>query len=250
MTSQFDFENSQVQKELLGSSFVKGETTIIAAGPPFLNYMGLVDYGVLGQPNNFVFGSEATSNAAFRGAAAMGGVPIFPIGVVENANLGSVRELRRIAEIGSKRFHFVSGRTRSQVSIARVLFHGPSLLRVLYAYVDRERFDIGGKWSSLLTEADRLFPDIDNTKITKAPGYADFFCNLDSPLFDIPFGLLFYMEDSKGQPYGAFYCKEAYINSHQMNIGASATVIAEGVTVQFDEMVPIDVGADPVNTIR
>lgn len=246
MASSFDFETSQVQKELIGSSFVKGETTIIAAGPPYLNYMGLVDYGILGSNNNFTFDGSPDESSAFRGAARLGAVPIFPIGVIENANLSSVKQLRRIAEVGSKRFHFVNGRTINQLSIARVLFHGPSLLRVLYAYVDKRRFETGGKFGQLLESADLLYDEIDDTKVVHTPGYADFFTNLDSNLFDIPFGLMIYMEDSKGNPYGAFYCSESYIQTHQMSIGASATIIAEAVTVQFDRVIPIDIGAIPI----
>jgi hypothetical protein len=53
---------------------------------------------------------------------------------------------------------------------------------------------------------------------------------------------MFYMEDSKKTPYGAFYCTECYINAHQFNIGASSDVIGEAVTIQFDRALPIGIG--------
>jgi len=244
-SSAFDFENNQVQRELLGSNFLKGETTIIAAGPPFLNFMGIT--------NNISPGSGGESRRTdvpspgrpYFGAADLGGVPVFPIGVIENANIVQQRQLRRIPEIGSKRFHFVSGRTAGQITISRVMFHGPNLLRVLYAYINPDRFtNASGSIGELLgNNADSLYSSgLDNAKILSNPGYADFFVNLDSTLFDYPFGLMFYFEDNKREPYGAFYCEEAHIAAHQMNIGASTTVIAEAVTIQYDQLVPIDLG--------
>jgi hypothetical protein len=128
------------------------------------------------------------------------------------------------------------------MSIARVLFHGPSLLRVLYAYVGHNQSDTlrnsEMKYNTLLAESER-----DDIRLHSVPGYADLFMNLDSNLFDNPFGMMFYMEDAKKNPYGAVYCTECYIQTHQFNVGASADVIAEGVTIQFDRAVPIDISA-------
>ena len=234
----FDFENNQVQQNLTGSSFVKGETTLIAAGPPFLSAFGagIKDVG-LGITKKV--GQGAAAAAGGYQTADIGGVPVFPMGVIENANIAQSKSLRRIAEVGSKRFHFVTGRTMSQMSIARVLFHGPSLLRVLYAYVGPGDEDpIRKHFDPLLTVVGDFDDDV---TVLSMPGYRDFFINLDSSLFDNPFGLMFYMEDAKGKPYGATYCTECYIQTHQFNVGASADVIAEGVTIQFDRAVPIDV---------
>lgn len=244
--STFDFENNQVQRELTGANFVKGETTIIAAGPPFLNYMDITNMISPGAQPISRAQNQASARKPYFGAADLSGVPVFPIGVIENANIVQQRQLRRVAEIGSKRFHFVSGRTLGSISISRVMFHGPSILRVLYAYASPARFTFGNSdtiGQLLGPNADSLFSSgIDDSKIVSAPGYADFFMNLDSSLFDFPFGIMFYMEDNKRQAYGAFYCQEAHINAHQMNIGASATVIAEGVTIQFDRVIPINIG--------
>lgn len=230
--TDFDFENSQVQKDLSGGSFVKGESTLIAAGPPFLKDFTSTDVE-LGTINAGVdFG-------ATTGDYKVGGAPIFPIGIIENANISQSKSLRRIAEVGSKRFHFVTGRTMSSMSIARILFNGPSLLRVLYAYMGQAAFDGD-------LDVENLIPDnvnVTDAKIISAPGYKDFFVNLDSSMFDMPFGLMFYMEDSQKGVYGAFYCTECYINTHQFNVGASSDVIAEGVTIQFDRIVPINVNA-------
>jgi hypothetical protein len=234
MTSTFDFENNHVQKELTGASFVKGETTLIAAGPPFLSAFTAfnIEDGV---ENDFHIHPESGSTL---NQARLGGIPVFPIGVIENANIGQSKQLRRIAEVGSKRFHFVTGRNLAQMSLARVLFNGPSLLRVLYAYVGKENFSNNANMSTLLDN-----PQSEDIKILSDPGYADFFINLDSSLFDVPFGLMFYLEDAKKKPYGAYYCTECYIQTHQFNVGASADVIAEGVTIQFDRAVPIEIGA-------
>jgi hypothetical protein len=236
MSNNFDFENTQVQKELTGGSFVKGESTLIAAGPPFMKDFSATDIsaGTITDAPDFL--GDTTGNGFNNGI--LGGAPIFPIGVIENANISQNKSLRRLAEIGSKRFHFVNGRTMASMSIARVLFNGPSLLRVLYAYMGSAAFDNKFGIEPLLANNSHAT----DANILSAPGYKDFFVNLDSSMFDMPFGLMFYMEDSQKKPYGAFYCTECYINTHQFNIGASTDVIAEGVTIQFDRLIPIDTG--------
>ena len=236
MSQAFDFENSQVQKDLTGGSFVKGESTLIAAGPPFLSDFGQGDVGS-GTITTGLTGG-ALNNNEFK-EFSVGGAPIFPIGVIENANISQSKSLRRIAEVGSKRFHFVTGRTMSSMSIARILFNGPSLLRVLYAYMGAAAFSELGD----LGITDLLDTPGGTAGIESAPGYNDFFVNLDSSMFDMPFGLMFYMEDSQKGVYGSFYCTECYINTHQFNVGASSDVIAEGVTIQFDRIIPINTGA-------
>jgi hypothetical protein len=235
--TDFDFENSQVQKDLSGGSFVKGESTLIAAGPPFLKDFSDTNVA-LGTITSGLDTDGLGGDGGFKDYE-VGGAPIFPIGIIENANISQSKSLRRIAEVGSKRFHFVTGRTMSSMSIARILFNGPSLLRVLYAYMGQDAF------SSTL-DVTNLIPDntsVTDANIISAPGYKDFFVNLDSSMFDMPFGLMFYMEDSQKGVYGAFYCTECYINTHQFNVGASSDVIAEGVTIQFDRIVPINVNA-------
>ena len=48
--------------------------------------------------------------------------------------MDGIETISRIWEVGSGRSVFISGRTVGQLGLSRILYHGPSLLRVLYAY--------------------------------------------------------------------------------------------------------------------
>lgn len=236
----FNFETDHVQRELNAGSFVNSATILIAAGPPYIEHLGDGISGV-----NISAGAQGSKTAV----SSTGNLKTYPIGVVENANLSQARQLQRLFEIGSKRSYFIVGRNIGSLTLARTLFYGPNLMRVLYAYVDKDRFQGDDGWEKNLLEGVDKFSGgpatTDGTKdsIDNPPGYADFMPNLDSDLFDSPFGLFFYLESANNKTYGGFYLEEAYINAHQMNISSSSTLVAEGVTIQYDQMIPINVNA-------
>ena len=221
--NNWNFEEHHVQRELDASDFINAASTLIAAGPPKIADAGdaRLDSGVATNPVEL---SELSTFA-------------YPIGVIENATISQNKALQRLFEIGSKRSYFVVGRTIGSVAIARTLFHGPSLLRVLYAYYPASLIN------TTVASLNKSVPSSNVDALSSNPGFADFFINMDSDLFDHPFGLLFYMNDSSRDRYGAFYLEDAYINSHQMNISSGSVLLAEGVQIQFDRAVPIDVSA-------
>ena len=89
---------------------VTGQSVLLCAGPPLLTNLGSVSN--LGGSDELVY----------------------PIGSTQNLALSSNRVFTRIFEIGSDRSFFISGRTVSQLTLARVYYHGPSLLSCLWAY--------------------------------------------------------------------------------------------------------------------
>jgi len=233
----FNFETSHVQEELTSGSFVNSATVLIAAGPPFIDRINLSAQGIR------LYNQGSTDYESIATQGTINNIPVYPLGVVENANLSQARQLQRLFEIGSKRSYFVAGRTIGSITLARTLFYGPSLLKILYAYASKDRFPNADYWVTMLAGADiDASMDPDN-KIDNMPGYGDLLINLDSDLFDVPFGLMFYLESASNKPYGAFYLEEAHINAHQMNISSSSTLVAEGVTIQYDQLLPLDIGA-------
>lgn len=222
----WNFEQFHVQRELDNKDFVNAATTLIAAGAPTLAESGsaLVN-GQTDAESLEAFGDLRQNSAEFA----------FPVGVIENAAVNQSRTLQRIFEIGSKRSYFVPGRNVGSISLARTLVHGPSLLRVLYAYYPKAKINP--------TVADLLIATEDKEQLRNNPGFADFFVNLDSDLFDNPLGLMIFFRDSRNQPYGAVYLEDCYINTHQINIASSSVLVLENVAIQFDRAVPIDVGA-------
>lgn len=214
---QWEFRENHVQEDVPASEFINAASTLIAAGPPRLK-------DAIG--NSVATGQGRDTKRSF----------VFPIGIVEAVSLSQSRQLQRLFEIGSKRSYFVPGRTIGQVSITRTLFDGPSLMRLLMAYFPENllaRFEADQLLSS---QAIVRCPEIRN-----APGYKDSFMNLDSEVFDNPFGIFIAHKDSCAENYGAIYLENAFMNSHTMSISATSTLIAEGVTIQYDRMVPLKV---------
>lgn len=195
---------------------------MLAAGPPRLANIGLLTFA----------GDVGTA----------GDDIVFPIGIVQNFNLSHNRQFNRIWEIGSERSFFISGRTVGQLGLSRILYHGPSLLRVLYAYY-QDLFPptlipsvIGANNIGALTVA-----NAHNVKIP--PGYENMYLNLASDLFSQPIGLMAYFRDSNEDTVGSIYMESCYIPNHTIATDAQGTIIQENVGVQFERAVPVAVSA-------
>jgi hypothetical protein len=226
--ANWDFNNFHVQVDIQAGEFIDAATVLIAAGPPKLRLAG----------NNIQ--AEGLQNRALLNAVA------YPIGVVENFALSQNRQLQRLFEIGSKRSYFIVGRNVGALQIARTLFHGPSLLRALYAYYPATKIGRGAVQllASGAGRATGVAPALRSN-----PGFADFFANLDSDLFDQPFGLFMILKDSKNQSYAGIYLEDVFLQAHQFSVNSSSTLVAEGVSAQFDQVIPVDVGAVPRTTV-
>lgn len=226
--ANWDFNNFHVQLDIAAGEFIDAFTVLIAAGPPKLRLAG----------NNIQ--NEGLQNRALLNAVA------YPIGVIENFAIAQNRQLQRLFEIGSKRSYFITGRNVGSLQIARTLFHGPNLLRSLYAYYPATKIGRGAVQllASGAGRSNAVAPEIRSN-----PGFGDFLANLDSDLFDQPFGLFLIMRDNKNQPYSGIYLEDVFLQAHQFSINSSSTLVAEGVTAQFDQVIPVDVGAIPRQSV-
>lgn len=202
--------------------FLNAGFTVIAAGPPRLANIG-----------------GATTTAAAL-ASSKADQMVLPIGVIQNVNLSHNRTFNRIFEVGSERSYFISGRTIGQLAIARILYHGPSLLRMLYAYYE----DVIPP-----TLVSAVFPNAGTATVANPhdviipPGYENMFVNLASDLFNQPIGLLMYVRDSNMDTYGAIYMESSYIPTHTWATDAQGVIIQESASVQFERAVPVAVSA-------
>ena len=221
--SNWNWWQNHVQTDLQGGEFVNAATTLIAAGPPSL--------------------AGKTSEEAMSSLA-------FPIGIVENFGLNQNKMIQKMFEIGSKRAYHIPGRTVGAITLGRILYWGPSLLRVLYAYYPPADADKGGGTHPLdgVGKNGAKTPQVnDPAGYGSTPGgktgNTDFYINLASDLFDHPLGLMVYLRDAQNDAYGAFYLEDTYLQAHSFNINASSILIAEGVSAQYDRLVPINVTA-------
>jgi hypothetical protein len=233
--NNWDFHNHHVQTELLAGEFVSAETTLIAAGPPRLT-------DVTGGPR----GTE--------GAFDTEGDMVFPIGVLENVGLSQSKQLQRIFEIGSSRSYFIPGRTIGSITLGRVFYHGPSLLKVLYAHYKQSAGDLkflhedkgstvnqGGlevpNPNATLLELTELQNQLHRVKFN--PGYDDLWMNLASDIFNQPTGMCIYFRNQMDVTVNAIYLEECYVQGHQMSISSGSVLLMEGASLQFDQVRPI-----------
>lgn len=221
--SEWSPYNRYVQGGLNDGQFLSAAFTMLAAGPPRLSAIG--GAGVAA-------GTLSTSGSAQNWA--------LPIGVVQNVNLSHNRNFARFWELGSERSYFISGRTVGQLGLSRVMYHGPSLLRMLYAYYqDLVPPTLVPMVYENAAAASQANPH--NVKIP--PGYENIYLNLASDLFSQPVGMLMYMRDSNEDTVGAIYMEACYIPSHTIATDAGGTVIQENVAVQFERAVPVAVAS-------
>ncbi|KKN98566.1 hypothetical protein LCGC14_0146780 [marine sediment metagenome] len=216
--SQWDQYDKYVQGGLQDGLFMSGAFTLIAAGPPRLsNLAGELVVGTLIQA-----GGAAVDTVAY------------PIGVVQNLNISHNRQFTRLFEIGSERSYFISGRTIGQISLGRVLYHGPSLLRALYAYYQ----DLlpPGIVPSLWQNVGSAFVHHD---VKIPPGYENLFINLASDMFSQPMGLLVYVKDSDERTVGAVYFEQCYVPNHTFATDAQGVLIQESCAIQFERAIPV-----------
>jgi hypothetical protein len=211
-----------VQAGMVDGQFLNAGFTVLCAGPPRLANIG---------------GSTAVAGALQNNAADQ---IVMPIGVVQNVNLSHNRTFNRIFEIGSERSYFISGRTIGQLSLARILYHGPSLLRMLYAYYE----DVIPP-----TIIDSVFPNVGIASVANphdvviSPGYENLYMNLASDLFSQPVGMLMYVRDSNLDTYGAVYLESCYVPNHTWATDAQGVIIQESAAIQFERAVPVAVSA-------
>jgi len=212
----WDPYKSHVQGGLPEGQFLNGQFILIAAGPPFFSQVG-----------------DSMDTA------------IFPIGLTQNFALSQNKAISRIFEIGSERSYFISGRSVGQLSLGRVVYHGPSLLRCLWAsyHEPSENFDpILHEAAIDPTGASGAPVDkaTQNKSVKVPPGYDNMFLNLASDLFSQPIGLMLKLMDNHQKVVAQVYLEQCYVPQHSLAVDSQGLIIQEQVGVQYERMMPIN----------
>jgi hypothetical protein len=164
--------------------------------------------------------------ARFTGLAGDTG-SLLPIGLADGINYSSDAQLARLYEIGSNRAFFTRGKTISAISFSKMLADQQNILRALTLNAYRPVMNVDG---------------------TKAPGAdspnPDIMMNLDSEYFSVPFGLLMVFKTrgggaGTGKILSALYLENCMFAGYNFNVTATAPVIVEGISIQFDRPVPV-----------
>jgi hypothetical protein len=220
--ADWNFFNTNVQSGLLEGRFLSAAFTMIAAGPPRLSAASTV----------------SPDSAAIQADIA------YPVGVLQSVNLGQNSQIMRLWEIGSERSYFVRGRTAGNVGLGRIMYHGPSLLRVLYAYLKSTSSE-GAQFEQLYNNDAQASLNTSGTGEGKGayrrnPGYENLWIDLASDVFSQPIGLLIYMRDSNESTVGAFYLEYCMVANHGWATDAGGTILTENAALMYERMVPVD----------
>ena len=221
--SNWDFFNRNVQSGLLEGRFLNAAFTLVAAGAPRLD--------------------------ALHTDGEVGDIA-YPVGVLQSVGVGQSSQIMRVWEIGSQRSYFIRGRTAGQMALGRIMYHGPSLLRVLYAYASGEDASGEALFQALYgtgTAQTKLnwgaTGEGKNSQFEVPPGYENLWINLASDVFDQPIGMLIILRDSNNQTYGAFYVEYCMVQNHNFQTDAGGTILAENVSLVYERIEPVDVNA-------
>jgi hypothetical protein len=175
--ADFDFFNRAVQSGLTEGQFVNAESILLAMGPPTLASMAVADP---------------------TGAAALNQAVAFPLGLVQQVSIGHNLAWQRLFECGSKRSYFISGRPVGTIGVGRAYYHGPSLLRAAYAYMNKAG-GAGLVEIPSLMEIGDVMSNVNPHDVRIAPGSGvngNWWINLASDVFQQPIGALLLIQDS------------------------------------------------------
>lgn len=159
---------------------------------------------------------------ANQAAASEDGITsLLAIGMLQSVQFTQSKPTQPMMAIGSGRSFFVSGKAQTQWNIARLFVNGRNLLRVLYhnavaAGVEVQKMDDQAALSA----------------------QSQYFINLDSELYYVPFGMAAFFRNKAHAVVGAFYCELAMINSYAVGMTAGQNMILENVSGMADRLLP------------
>lgn len=157
--------------------------------------------------------------------AVSGWASLLAIGMLQTFQVTSQKPTQPMAAIGSGRSFFVSGKSQTTWRIGRLFTNGRNLLRVLShncvaGDVPVEKFD------------DPPVPVPEGRNLT------NFYINLDSELYYVPFGLGIMFKDKMHDVLGAFYAELCMINTYTLGFTAGQNMIMEDVGGMCDRLYP------------
>ncbi len=203
------------------NDIVESGTVLVAAGPADLE-----------KANDTV-----TANASEN---SFNGIRIVPIGLVETATIAMNKPLSRIFEIGSQLSYIIPGRTVGGISLSRVFFDGPSLLKIIYAgEVEADFATLKNKYAKFISNK---FVDGANTNQYQKfanIGSGNMAANLASSFFDQPIGLAFYFKDQQNDTVSQLYFEGCRVSTWNLGISANMNVLTEAINMEFIRCRPI-----------
>lgn len=200
--SSWSTQKNNVERLMDNSAYTSAhpDDTLVLAGPPRFSSVDLAD--------------NTTS----------GWDTLLAIGMLQTFQISSQKPTQPMQAIGSGRAFFVSGKSMTTWRIGRLLTNGRNLLRVLY-----HNAVAGGVQVSMFD--DPVVPSNGSSNTL-------FFCNLDSELFYVPFGLGVLFKDKTSQALGSFYVELAMISTYTIGFTSGQNMVLEDVGGMCDRLMP------------
>jgi len=154
-----------------------------------------------------------------------GWASLLAIGMLQTFQVTSQKPTQPMAAIGSGRAFFVSGKSQTTWRIGRLFTNGRNLLRVL---------------SHNCVAGDVQVQNFDDPPVPVPEGrnLTNFYINLDSELYYVPFGLGIMFKDKMHDVLGAFYAELCMINTYTLGFTAGQNMIMEDVGGMCDRLYP------------
>jgi len=148
---------------------------------------------------------------------------LLAIGMLQMIQISQTKPSQPVQSIGSGRSFFISGKAQGSGTISRLFVNGRNLLRVLYHNARAGGLEI------------EKFDDKAADKATD-----QFYTNLDSELYLIPWGLGVLFRTKAHDQIGGVYAELCMINNWAISFQAGPTAIAEQVSFMFDRLLPFN----------
>jgi hypothetical protein len=200
----WQFQSNYVEREMDNAAYSAAhpDDTLVLAGPPR---------------------KGTILTAGGKGTTSPGS--LLAIGMLQSIQFTQTKPTQPMMAIGSGRSFFVSGKAQTQWTIGRLFVNGRNLLRVLYhnavmgSGMDVSKFDDPAAKTS----------------------NSNFFINLDSELYYIPFGLACFFRNKTHDLVGSFYSELSMINSYAVQANAGQNMILENVSGLADRLLPLEI---------
>ena len=201
-------ETGATRNKVTSSDIVEAGSVLICAGPADL--------------------AEATKSGT--------SISLVPVGMIESAQISMNKQVNRIFEIGSKLSYIIGGRVMGGISLSRVFFDGPSMLKALYRGEVVEDSATEKKKLAKFASKHSAASDMEEFDHISSENIA---MNLDSAFFDNPVGLCFIFKDQSKENVGQMYFEGCHITSYGMGISANMNVLSESVSIEFTKVTPV-----------
>lgn len=158
---------------------------------------------------------------------------LMALGMFQSFGMQTQAPVAPVMAIGSGRSFFLRGKSQSSWNLMRVMINGRNLLRALY----HNAVEVAGLNPNLFD---------DPASLTRNSQY---FINLDSELYYIPFGLAIVMRTKSRTLVAGCYLELCMINSYGSQIQAGQSMVAENVSGMCDRILPFE-ASDSIGRIE